>query len=285
MDCSQSDLLSVVESATRAAAAAVQGCLWHEDYAEAQGERRLVGSNDHHTAPLLDRVAHEAMCGELQARIGEFHMITEEAPSHVLLNGKDEGDLCWIADPLDGSVNARHRIPLAGSSLCAYSRRLCQPLASAVTDVFLGATYFAASHLDRAYLRIGEATYPLRTSGCTQLERASCAVLAAQPQRFQALAGQAGLLSKVRWIFGNCGAIEICRVAAGDLDLAAEFAKGFRVWDLAAACHILAAAGGACRSPGLEPMRWNLTAPESRVKFTAGATEELCAQAQKEIRW
>ena len=95
---------------------------------------------------------------------------------------------------------------------------------------------------------------------------ASLAVLASYAKRFNALNRNGGLVEHVKWMLSNCGAIEICRVAAGDLDVAVEFAKGFRIWDVAAAAHILEKAGGKFRAPAGHKI-FLTSQPDERFQF------------------
>ena len=273
-------LLELVKRASRHAAKAVRTVAWSASY-YAGPNRRYLGADDHHAAPLLDQTAQQAIVDVLDT-LDNYVLVSEEVPGHILCKGKDQGDLCFIADPLDGSAFARQRIPLASSSLCAYSRAASRPLASAVTDVFLDVTYFAAGHLDGAFSEIEGRRLRITTSGCSELGNASCAALGAQPERFMALASQERLTSSIRWLLNTGGALDVCRVAAGDLDIAVEFAKGFRIWDLAAAGHILEQAGGVFATP--EGERITLSSkPDQRYKFIAAATRTLFTRAQEVI--
>ncbi len=121
-------LLDLVTEATRCAARAVRELAWSPAY-NAGPDRRYAGANDHHAAPALDQTAQQAIVDSLAA-LDHYVLISEELPGYVLRKGKDDGDLCFIADPLDGSAFARRRIPLASSCLCAYSRVRNQPVAS-----------------------------------------------------------------------------------------------------------------------------------------------------------
>ena len=289
MDCDK--LLDTVISATSNTASVIRDLVWGQDDVEGTAKWRKAGSEAHHTAKVLDEAAQQVVVETLSGRFADFVLISEELPQNVKIYGKDEADLCFIADPLDGSAFARHRIPLASSSLCAYSRAESRPIASAVTDVYLGVTYFTAQNLDHAYLLRDGKKSPLVTSSCIALADASMAVLATYGDRFDALSEQTRLTKTIQWMLGNCGAIEICRVAAGDLDVAVEFAKGFRIWDVVAAAHILEKSGGKLRTPTghkilLQTDEKNLPVrADERVKFIAANTEELFRQARDLIEW
>jgi myo-inositol-1(or 4)-monophosphatase len=286
MESSQA-LLDLAKRATRHAATAVREVAWSQAYYEGPG-RSYAGADDHHAAPELDQTAQRAIVGTLDS-FGNYVLISEEAPGCVLSKGEDTGDLCFIADPLDGSAFARRRIPLASSCLCAYSRAMSRPIASAVTDIYLGTTYFTADHLDGAFVEHEGCSFQIATTGCCELEHASCTALGAQPSRFDTLVLQRHFTASVHWILNTGGAIDICRVAAGDLDATVEFAKGFRIWDVAAAGHILKRAGGAFAMPeGNDitlPPQLDEASLKRRYRFIAAATEALFTQVHKAITW
>jgi myo-inositol-1(or 4)-monophosphatase len=275
-------LLELVKRGTRQAATAVRKIAWSQSYYDGPS-RRYVGPDDHHTAAVLDPPAQQAILDVLGS-LDSFVLVGEELSGHILCHGEDTGDLCFIADPLDGSAFARHRIPLASSSLCAYSRKQGRPIASAVTDVFLGVTYFTAENLEGAFSECEGRKLKITTSGSTRLENASCTALGAQPERFAALASQKQFTSGVRWLLNTGGALDICRVAAGDLDLTVEFAKGFRIWDVAAAGDILRRAGGVFATPTGGEITLSSN-PEERYRFIAAATQTLFTRAQEVIAW
>ena len=269
---------------TCSVASALRQVIWTDSYSEAPDTRRHVGVDDHHAAPILDPVAQGVLLHAMDELFDEYVIMGDEIAGGQIMKGRDTGDLCFIADALDGSAFARHRIPLASCSLCAYSRSDRRAIASAVTDILLGLTYYTADHLDGAYLEFAGTGYPIHPSGCTRIEAASCAVLAAQPDRLFALASQERLIQSVRWVLNSCGAIMICRVASGDLDFAAEFAKGFRIWDVAAASHVLEKAGGVFRDSKGKRIVLSANLGE-RNPFIAAATQALFDQVQDTIRW
>jgi len=291
MSIDRGKLLDAVISGTSNTASAIRDLVWGQEDVEGTANWREAGSEAHHTAKVLDEVAQQVVVETLSGRFTDFVLVSEELPQNVKVYGKDDGDLCFIADPLDGSAFARHRIPLASSSLCAYSREESRPIASAVTDVYLGVTYFTAENIDHAYLLRNGKKSPLVTSSCMALAEASMAVLATYGKRFDALSKQSRLTKTVKWMLSNCGAIEICRVAAGDLDVAVEFAKGFRIWDVVAAAHIIEKSGGKLRTPSGHRILLQLdeqnkpVRTDERVTFIAASTEELFREIRDVIEW
>ena len=277
-------LLELVMDATRRAASVVRDTVWSKSYYDDHEARRYAGTGAHHMAPVLDKAAHQAIVDTIEESCGSYFLVSEEADGHTVCKGSDDGDLCFIADPLDGSAFARRRMPLASSSLCAYSRTESRAIASAVTDVFLGVTYYTADYLDGSFMDTGVTRYQISTSGCEELECASCAVLGTDRDRLAAVAEQQPLVQQIHWMLNCCGAMEICRVAAGDIDIAAEFAKGFHIWDLAAASHILQNAGGTIASPEGNPIALP-SSLDQRYRFIATATKTLFDHMRQAVTW
>lgn len=281
---SSTDIIDSIVSITGAVAAKVRQAAWSQEYQHDLHRNDYVEHDDHHVAPLLDAVATEAMITHLDAHFHDYKLVTEEAKGHVVVKGTPSDAWCLIADPLDGSAFARRRIPLASVSLCVYCLSRQRPLVSAVTDVFLNVTYLTADHLGASFLRFDEQEMPIASARTGRLRLAAGTALGAQPLRFSALAAQAELTNSVRWIVNSGGALDICRVAAGDLDFSVEFAKGFRIWDVAAAGHILQNAGGVFGCPDGTPI--TLQEPvDKRFQFIAAANQNLFSDLTKAIRW
>lgn len=277
-------LLETVIQATQEAASTVKGTVWSDEYYQNTAARHYRGADAHHVAIGLDGLAHNVVLRVIGASFPSSFVISEEDPPSSETTEHNKEDICFIADPLDGSAFAAKCIPLASSSLCAYSLSEQRPIASAVTDVFLGVTYFTAEHLDGAWCIQDQKRLRLRPSSCERLDQAACSALATQPVRFAALAAQTDLIQNVAWLLNSGGAIDICRVAAGDLDATIEFAKGFRIWDIAAGAHILSKARGCFGQ--LKDGKPILLMPsrQQRFPFIAAATPALFEQLQRILK-
>jgi len=89
---------------------------------------------------------------------------------------------------------------------------------------------------------------------------------------------QCRLAPQFRW------SLDICRVAAGDLDATVEVAKGFRIWDLIAAAHMLENAGGCFRLSDGGRIRVPLDC-RRRFRFIAAPSEVLWTELNEAIEW
>ena len=277
-------LLEIVIRASQAAAQVVRKITSMKSYRCPNDGLGDAGVDDYHRAPPLDQAAQAAIEGVIRPVNSDCLIISEESlPSHSAIS-EFKGDLCFVVDPLDGSAFAKRRIPLASSSVCAYSLKEGSPIASAVTDVFIGKTYYAARHTDGAWAVLGRDRVRIFTSGCSCLRLSACSAFGTHPDRLSALVEQREFVRRVGWLLNSGGALDICRVAAGDLDASVEFAKGFRIWDIAAAAHILHTAGGEFGTPDHSQIPLTQE-PRTRSCFIAAATAELFDEITRCITW
>lgn len=158
-----------------------------------------------------------------------------------------DGQLTWVLDPIDGTVNFLYGIEAYAVSVGV--QRDGASVAGAVADVAAGALYSAALGQGSRLLRDGVVS-ELRCSALTRLSEALVGTgFAYQPER-RKRQGQvvASLLPEVRDLrrIGSC-ALDLCMVAAGRLD--AYYEDGVKVWDWAAGALIAAEAGALVQPP------------------------------------
>lgn len=147
--------------------------------------------------------------------------------------------LCWVVDPVDGTTNFAHGIPVTAVSIA-----LCyqgQPLLGIVTAPLLNECFYAARD-SRAFCN-GE---PIAVSKETDIRQSLVATgfpyemegqLAAIIQRLeQVLPVTQGLRRP------GSAAIDLCWLAAGRLEVFYE--NGLKPWDMAAGWLIVEEAGG-----------------------------------------
>lgn len=194
-------------------------------------EDKVVDARYAHDLKLrLDKECQQLICESLSASFPHYAFLGEE--------GGSEGDIEWIVDPLDGTVNYYYGLPL-----------FCVSIALRVHGVIeLGCVY--APMLDECFtaLRGGPALLnerPIRVS--SRRELAQAIIFAGHGSHDRS--GERGLyrfaqlssrVCKMR-ILGSA-ALSLCYIAAGRLDAYIE--QSIHVWDFAAARVILEAAGG-----------------------------------------
>ena len=158
-----------------------------------------------------------------------------------------DGTVCWVIDPIDGTVNFMYGIPAYGISIAAQIDGVS--VAGAVADVVGGEVYSAAAGLG-AQVRSGAQLRSLRSSAVTDLSMALVGTgFGYAPQRrAEQAALVARLLPRVRDVrrIGSAS-LDLCFVAAGRLD--AHYEHGLHVWDWAAGALIAREAGAVVRLP------------------------------------
>jgi myo-inositol-1(or 4)-monophosphatase len=157
------------------------------------------------------------------------------------------GQLTWVLDPIDGTVNFVYGIETYAVSVAV--QRDGVSVAGAVANVASGALYSAAVGAG-ARLRRAGVTTPLRASGATELSMSllGTGFSYAPEERVRQAEILTKVLPAVRDVrrFGSC-ALDLCMVAAGQLD--AYYEDGVHVWDWAAGALIAAEAGAELRLP------------------------------------
>ena len=163
-------------------------------------------------------------------------------------DGVDDGGVCWVVDPIDGTVNFVYGIPAYSVSVAAQVDGVS--VAGAVADVVSGDVYSAAAGHGAHVLRGGER----RALHCTAVDELAMSLVGTgfgyAPRRRAAqaelLTGILPLVRDVRRI--GSAALDLCMVAEGRLD--AHYEHGLHVWDWAAAALVAAEAGAKVRLPG-----------------------------------
>jgi myo-inositol-1(or 4)-monophosphatase len=187
------------------------------------------------------------------------------------------GGVCWVVDPIDGTVNFLYGMPWYAVSVAAV--RDGRSVAGAVVEPASGRLWSAAA---------GEGATcdgrPLRVSGATDVALSLLATgfsYSAQ-RRSRQVAMIGGLLPLVRDVRRTgSAALDLCAVAAGWVDAYVE--HGTNWWDWAAAALIATEAGAVVRVPGPTgsvPPDDGLGA-DALLAATPAIAEELAALARR----
>ncbi len=224
------------------------------------GRRRDAAKTFAHDVKLvLDRECQEQVAAYLNRRF----------PAHGILGEEDRPDetaaaqaeFQWIVDPIDGTVNFTHGIPL-----------WCCSVAVRRGDAILaGAVY--APELDELYSgAVGTVSTcngrPIRVSDTATLDRAL--VMTGMDKQLApgmppfAVFGAIALGTQKARIAGSA-AVDLCWVASGKAD--GYFEGSIYAWDIAAAKVIIEGAGGRCEVIGrrAEPHQMSFLATNSHI--------------------
>ncbi len=185
----------------------------------------------------------DTRCEELiLARLSELSpgiaVLAEESGQH----GNISAEHCWVIDPIDGTVNFAHGIPLFG--VCISLEEKGQPVAAVIEAPALGWT-FSACQGGGAQMMQANAEQPISVSTTTELcksmlasgfpyDRATTGHNFPQWEHFQRRAGACRR-------FG-AASLDLCMVARGWLD--GFWETRLSPWDLSAGALIVREAGG-----------------------------------------
>jgi myo-inositol-1(or 4)-monophosphatase len=233
--------------------------------------RRGEGGDD---TTAIDQAAEDAIVARLSAAVVDFVLVSEELGERVFGNGDA---LRVVADPIDGSVNAKRGIPFFSLSLAVAE-------GPDMGDVFFGYVYdfgsgeeWTAERGAGAFLdgsRLGTQR-PKETIEILSFEATTTPIVA---DRIPTVVGLAGRLR----VMGSL-ALSLCHLAAGRVDGVVSL-KPTRSVDIAAAQLLVRECGLAIElfdDPPLAAARLDLG---TRSRVAAAGTPELVAQLAAALR-
>ena len=210
--------------------------------AEAAGEVLRNGFGQHQEVKFkgevdlvtkADENAEQAIKQILQETFPNYGMLAEEGGE---LNG--EGDVRWIVDPLDGTTNFAHGLPLFCTSIAL--ERAGEVVLGVVYDPIASEIYTAerggGATLNGVPIGVSDTEEPIRAVLATGFPYDRDEVPAALE-----LFGQFAVRTQSIRRLGSA-ALDLCYVAAGRLD--GYYERGVKAWDIAAGMLILREAGG-----------------------------------------
>lgn len=258
--------LSDIEQLAREAGAILREGYNKEHQVSYKGVIDLVTEIDHASESFLIK--------EIQTRFPDSHILAEESGE---TKGGSEG--IWYIDPLDGTVNYAHHIPVFCVSI-AYALNVITS-ASLSTGVILGAVYdplrdemFTAERGKGAFLN-GK---PIHTSNTTELQKSLLVTgfpydtWNTEKDNFKNFEKLAKMTQGVRRL--GSAALDGCYVAAGRFDGFWELT--LKPWDIAAAGLIAEEAGARVTATDGKPDY--ISAPQSILAAAPGIYKKLLEQ-------
>jgi myo-inositol-1(or 4)-monophosphatase len=189
----------------------------------------------------LDLVTEaDKACNELIVK-----KIRQNFPNHTIISEEEakiegDGEFKWIIDPIDGTTNFAHGVPIFGISIAIVKNG--KPIIGVVEIPGLGETFWAKEG-EGAYLNEKR----IRVSKTSQLDKSLLATgfpydrqsprYAKSMQLFDAFYKPCHGIRRL-----GAASIDLCYVAAGRYDGYYEY--GLKIWDIAAGKIILEEAGG-----------------------------------------
>jgi myo-inositol-1(or 4)-monophosphatase len=254
MPLPDADWLGLCRRAAGAAREAVAGLTSTAERSVAYGE----GEGGDLTL-AVDRVAEDAIVRELEAFGRPLTALSEER-GEMAIGGGSAG-VRVVVDPVDGSLNAKRRLPFACVSIAVASgRRMDHVEVAYVAELDPSRDWWAvrgegAFHDGHrlAALELGPLeVLGLETARPEHVAAAAGAVTAIAPRRLRALGSVA---------------LAMCLVAAGRMDAMVTL-REVRSVDVAAAQLIVTEAGGAVALPGGDELDLEMRSPAAAARST-----------------
>lgn len=225
-----SELLETARLAAHAGSRAVERYFRHADL-----EVRAKSPNDFVT--LADRESESAIVGVIRQRHPDHRIVAEEGGEVGAAPGSSE--LAWLVDPLDGTTNFLHGLPIFAVSVACMKGD--QPVAAMILEPAQGNEFCASA--------TGGAEWngrPMRVSGRPGLEGGFIAT--GYPFRARAAIDTYLALFKAVFLEAKAlrrpgsAALDLAYTAAGVYDGFFEFRLA--PWDIAAGALLIEEAGG-----------------------------------------
>ncbi len=184
---------------------------------------------------------------DLEVERGFRALVAERFPDHVVLGEEFSGQAeletipgyCWVFDPVDGTTNYAHGLPIFCSSLALEIDGV--PAVAAIYDPTRGELYTAergqGAWMNGAPLRVSTSATLIDALLCTGFPYSV-------QQESRSLLGMFGEFLAVARAVRRLGsaALDLCYVAAGRLD--GFWEQSLHPWDMAAGALIVQEAGG-----------------------------------------
>ena len=183
----------------------------------------------------LDQEAQDVATSTIRAAFPDHAILGEETADAIL----PDTEVRWVIDPIDGTINFTHGLPLWCCSVAAQIHG--QSVAGAVFAPELGLLFTAQAG---GSARCND--QPLRVSDTARLDQA---LIHTGADKNEPGTGSFRFLNRISEVAQRprvmgSAALDICWVAAGKTD--GYFEPGVFIWDVAAAGLILECAGGRC---------------------------------------
>ena len=214
----------------------------------------------------IDAAVERAVVARFDEAAGDFILVSEE------LGRRGDGDGVWVVlDPIDGSINAKRRLPFCSLSVAVVE-------GGTIDDVFIGYVYdFGTGEEWMAERGKGALCDGAPIDG--ERPKHPIEILALEATRTDLVARHTpplvGLAHRLR-IFGSL-AISLCHLADGRVDAVCSL-KPARAVDIAAAQLLVRERGLAIDLPEQPPFGAAPLDLEGRSRVVAAANEDVCAQ-------
>ncbi|WP_244228531.1 inositol monophosphatase family protein [Methylacidiphilum sp. Yel] len=181
----------------------------------------------------LDNLAQEKIIASILKDYPEHQIIGEEGSI-----GSKDSEICWIVDPLDGTVNFTYGIPHFCISIAVQKRG--KTIAGVIYDPMRGELFTVSEpgypKLNGKVIKSSQRSFLSESIGVIGFSRTKETIAKATDLFFN-------LVPKVRKIrFTGSAALDLAYVACGRLDFYIE--QQIQIWDIAAGILLVEKSGG-----------------------------------------
>lgn len=199
-----------------------------------RGQIHIKGHHDYVTE--VDRLSEKLIIEKIVRRYPE-HQIMAEETAHTIKYDAEKP--LWVIDPLDGTTNFIHQLPIFGVSIALYLRgkaRLGVVYDPNRNELF-SAVRGRGAFLNGRKIKVSPTKLPKETLLATGFPFRSHEALEDYIKIFRLLCQASRGIRR-----GGSAALDLCYVACGRFDGFWEF--GLQPWDMAAGCLMIEEAGG-----------------------------------------
>lgn len=204
-----------------------------------QNDLRSIDKGAEGISTEADLRLEELVISEIQAVFPHHQIFSEEdCFAHNLFQLDLSGqEFMWVIDPLDGTNNFSHGIPLYSTSIALLN--FGKPILGMVANLITGEVYFASEFHQATYQKVINHKVYQKTLVLEHNRKLKEALISPDISTLR----NERLSINVRGLrrLGSA-ALEICYIASGQLD--GFWEKGLKPWDIAAGGYILLKAGG-----------------------------------------
>jgi len=182
-----------------------------------------------------DIMAEKNLISYLKEARPDYAFVSEECGE---LKSEQNSRLKWVIDPIDGTTNFLHAIPIFALSVALMDGD--DVIAGVIYNPVTNELYYAEKG-QGAFLMTAGGNRRLRVSGRSRLDYALLGSNAfGDPRNRDIIASFSNKVASTR--FNGCTTLSLASVAAGQLD--AYIACHFKLWDAAAGYLLIKEAGG-----------------------------------------
>jgi myo-inositol-1(or 4)-monophosphatase len=238
------------------------------NYLRTHRPRASTAKGDRDMVTDIDLAVERLLRNELACKAPEIGMFGEQ-------EGGDTSGTRWVLDPVDGTANLTHGIPLTGISLALLIGE--QPVLGVIALPLLDRTYWAADGLGA--FRNG---HPISAAGPTILAESIVAIgdygtgPDAVPRNATALAIHTELAPRAQRI-RMLGSAALDLAWTADASLGASITLGNRTWDMAAGAII-------AREAGAQVVDLDGSPHTDTSRFTIAAAPDLLEEILDTVR-